>query len=146
MKILLALLSLIAGVAAAHAQSQAEPCSQGAKFSLDRGQGKIEIVCARGDTTRGCAEAVLPLTGVLSQDGGPVSGVVYATNSIKCGDTVYEVSTGTKDGYCNAEGPATGPRTGTLCRDGDNKASASCLEGCGPTMGSGSCTIKSAAP
>ena len=146
MKILLTLLSLIGGLAASQAHSQGEPCSLGAKFSLDRIRGNIEIVCARGDTTRACVDAVLPLTEVLSEDGGPVSGVVYATNSIKCGNTVYEVSTGTKEGNCVVAGPEAGPRTGVGCNDGDNKASASCRDGCGSTQGAGSCTIKSAAP
>ena len=147
MKILLTLLSLIASVAAAHEQCPAEPYSQGAKFSLDRTRGKIAIVCARGDTTRACVDAVLPLAEVLSEDGGPVPGVVYATTSIKCGNTIYEVSTGTTGGACSRH-PPTGKPTTVACHEGEggNKASASCRSGCGDTEGAGSCTIKSAAP
>jgi hypothetical protein len=121
--------------------------SHGAAFSLDRGtgQGRIKIQCADRDTTRECVEAVLPLLEVLSPGGAPGSGsgVAYATTSIKCGGTVYEVSTGTSGGNCAVSGPENGPRNSAGCNDGGNQASASCDEGCGATSGAGSCTIKS---
>lgn len=143
-------LFLMGGVAVAQTatstpeQSQVKFDSQGATFSFDRGvgQGKIEIECAEGDTTRGCVEAVLPLLEVFSPDDS--LGVAYATTSIKCGNTVSEVSTGTTGGNCSVAGPEGGPRESAGCNDGDNRAGANCQTGCGATTGSGSCTIKSA--
>jgi hypothetical protein len=138
-------LSLIAGVAIAQSSMNerggAEARAEGAKVLLDRGQGRVEIWCAKGDTTRSCVEAIRPLLGTLSE---PTPGVVYATTSIKCGSTIYEVSTGTKDGNCSVAGPEGGTPTSTGCTDGGSKASASCHGGCGASSGSGSCTIKSA--
>ncbi len=115
--------------------------SAGAELSVDRssGRGKFSIKCAASDSTRDCIQAILP---VLSsgQSGG---GVIYATTSIKCGGTVYQVSTGTSGGNCSVAGPQNGPRNTAGC-NGNNKSSASCDEGCGATSGSGSCTISSA--
>lgn len=69
--------------------------------------------------------------------------VTYATTSIKCGNTTYEVSTGTKDGSCSASGPTPdSPNNYATCSDSGGKASANCSNGCGPTTGAGSCTIK----
>ena len=158
MRILLTLvssLSLLAGVAVAQTvephMSQSDmnrahmhSSARGAAFTLDRGtgKGKVKIHCAGRDTTRECMEAVLPLLDVLSPDGAPSTGVAYATTSIKGGDTVYEVSTGTKGGACGVSGPENGPNNNTSCVDEGNKSSATCKNGCGPTAGSGSCTIK----
>src|SRR5262249_13206645 len=72
---------------------------------------------------------------VVPPSGGP--GVAYATTSIKCGDTIYQVSTGTSGGACSVTGPIDKPNTGTTCTDGDSRASATCVEGCGPSAGSG---------
>jgi hypothetical protein len=51
-------LSLIASVAVAqspmHERGEVESRAEGAKVLLDRGQGKVEIQCAKGDTTRSC--------------------------------------------------------------------------------------------
>ena len=139
-------LSLIASVAVAQSsmdeRGAVESRAEGAKVLLDRGQGKVEIQCAKGDTTRSCIAAILPILGTLSSE--PAPGVVYATTSIKCGGTIYEVSTGTKDGNCSVAGPQGGMPTSTGCVDGGSKASASCDQGCGASSGSGSCTIKSA--
>jgi hypothetical protein len=160
MRILLMLassLSLLAGVAVAQTaephmdqtdmgQAHMQSRIPGAAFSLDRGAGRgsIGIHCAGRDTTRECVEAVLPLLGVLSPDGAPGTGVAYATTSIKCGDTVYEVSTGTTGGACGVSGPTDGQNNNTSCVDEGNKASATCKNGCGPSAGAGSCTIKTA--
>jgi hypothetical protein len=112
----------------------------GASLSLSSGRGQINIKCADSDTTRDCVQAVLP---VLPSGQGS-DGVIYATTSIKCGDTNYQVSTGTSGGNCSTAGPQGGPRNSAGCNDGNNKASATCSEGCGATSGSGSCTISSA--
>ena len=69
--------------------------------------------------------------------------MVYSTTSIKCGNTVYEVSTGTKGGLCATSGPANAPVESGTCNDGGNRAGANCKTGCEGTTGSGSCTIKS---
>jgi hypothetical protein len=118
---------------------------QGPKLVLDRGpgRGRIELECGPGEATRACLEAVLPLLEVLSPDGGGGTGVVYAGTSIKCGNTVYEVSTGTKAGLCATSGPANAPVESATCNDGGNRAGANCKTGCEGTAGSGSCTIKS---
>jgi hypothetical protein len=138
-------LSVLAGVAAAQSPMQerggAVVHEEGASVLLDRSQGRVEIQCAKVDTTRACVQAILPLLETLSSE--PTPGVVYATTSIKCGSTIYEVSTGTKDGNCSVAGPEGGTPTSTGCNDGGNKASASCHGGCGASSGSGSCTIKS---
>ena len=70
--------------------------------------------------------------------------VVYATTSVKCGSTIYEVSTGTSGGGCSVTRVPGQPTQGANCVDGGNAAEANCTTGCGTTSGSGSCTIKSA--
>jgi hypothetical protein len=61
-----------------------------------------------------------------------------ATTSLKCGGTVYQVTTGNDSGQCNKT-----PDKGVICSDGKgNYAIASCAEGCDTTKGAGSCTIK----
>ena len=121
--------------------------SQGPKLELDRGpgRGRIDLECAPGESTRACLEALLPLLEVISPDGGGGTGVAYSTTSIKCGNTVYEVSTGAADGFCATSGPANEPVNSATCNDnkGGNRAGATCQTGCEPTTGSGSCTIKS---
>jgi hypothetical protein len=112
--------------------------SGGATLSLSNGRGKISIKCADSDSTRECVQAVLPVL-TFGQGAG---GVIYATTSIKCGSTVYQVSTGTSSGNCAVAGPKGGPANNANCADGGNTASATCEEGCGATGGSGSCTIK----
>jgi hypothetical protein len=112
---------------------------RGARFSIDRGrgQGRIDIRCADGDTTRACLEAVLPII----EGGQDQTGVVYATTGLKCGDgTIYEVSTGTNKGTC---GPAAGSggKKVTCVQGGKEVASASCDSGCGTQDGAGSCKI-----
>ena len=71
-------------------------------------------------------------------------GVAQATTSIKCGNTIYEVSSGTAGGFCSTSRPENGPTNQADCADGGNKAQASCSKGCGASQGAGSCTIKSA--
>ena len=59
---------------------------------------------------------------------------LVTTSSLRCGETVYELSTGTPSGRC------TDPRDGRLeCTDGPSSASASCARGCEETTGAGSC-------
>jgi len=69
--------------------------------------------------------------------GGPA---FAAKTTLNCGNTTYEVSTGTNDGECNkVEGSAAG------CSGGGNAAMASCGSGCSQTKsGTGTCTVKSA--
>ena len=114
----------------------------GAWILIRRGLDEIQVKCADLDTTRQCVDVVRPIISPLG--GSPT--VVYATSSIKCGNTVYEVSTGNNAGRCSVGGPANGPRNTVGCNDaaGGNEASATCEHGCGATSGSGSCTIKSA--
>jgi len=62
-----------------------------------------------------------------------------ASTSFKCGDTIYELTTGTKKGAC------TGDKDGAACVDQDGNTSvASCDKGCSATSGSGDCKIKAA--
>ena len=116
--------------------------SHAAAFSYDRSTGRIEIRCAEADVTRDCVEAMLPLINTVTPNPGPT--VVYATTSIKCGSTIYEVSTGTKGGNCSVVVPQGSQANSASCGDGNNKSGASCAEGCDASSGSGSCTIKSA--
>jgi hypothetical protein len=129
-------LFFLGGLAVAQTADQKKPTS-GAMFLLDRttGKGKIEIRCAEADSTRQCVDAVQP---ILSSGGG--SGVAYATTSIKCGSTVYEVSTGTKGGSCTVD---SSNHSSVDCKDGLNTTGATCSTGCSSSSGSGSCTIKS---
>lgn len=115
----------------------------GAWILVRRGMDEIKVKCADYDSTRQCLDVVRP---IISPGGGSTS-VVYATTSIKCGSTIYEVSTGNNAGNCSVAGPENGPRESAGCNDsptGGNSASANCQTGCGATTGSGSCTIKSA--
>jgi hypothetical protein len=115
----------------------------GAWILLRNGMGEIQVKCADSDSTRQCLDVVRP---IISPVGGSPT-VVYATTSIKCGNTIYEVSTGNNAGNCSVAGPENGPRESAGCNDapsGGNSASANCQTGCGATTGSGSCTIKSA--
>jgi hypothetical protein len=117
----------------------------GAWILLRNGMAEIQVKCADSDSTRQCLDVVRPI--VSSPVGGSPTGVVYATTSIKCGNTIYEVSTGNNAGNCSVAGPENGPRESAGCNDapsGGNSASANCQTGCGATTGSGSCTIKSA--
>jgi hypothetical protein len=116
----------------------------GGLLSLDRGigQGKVELKCADSETTKSCVEAAMP---ILSQKGGFLGGgqtlVPFATTSLQCGSTIYQVSTGTNSGIC---GPTNGTGgTGVNCTDnkGNLLSDASCTAGCGTSTGSGSCTI-----
>jgi hypothetical protein len=143
------ILSVMSGGAFAQAASPApdqcmgktEVRSHGAVFTIDRGVGKgqVQIRCADADTTRQCVEATLP---VISS--GQDTTVVFATTSVKCGSTVYTVSTGTKGGGCSVGAGTSGQTDSANCEDGNNKASANCVAGCGTSAGSGSCTITSA--
>lgn len=116
----------------------------GAWILLRNGLAEIQVKCADTDSTRQCLEVVRPI--VSSPVGGSPTGVIYATTSIKCGSTIYEVSTGNNAGNCSVAGPENGPRESAGCNDAPsgNSASANCQTGCGATTGSGSCTIKSA--
>lgn len=71
--------------------------------------------------------------------------VVYATSSMDCGGTRYEVSTGNNAGRCTTSFGAGGKAETVTCDDGQgNGASVSCTTGaigCGNVGGSGSCKI-----
>lgn len=128
---------LLGGAAIAQTADQRKPTS-GPTFSIDRGaKGRFEVKCADSDSTRQCVDAVLT---IIPQDQGP--GVAYATTSIKCGGTVYQVSTGTQGGSCSTGGVGGQTHTNGSCSDGGNTASADCTSGCGATSGAGSCLIK----
>lgn len=117
----------------------------GAWILIRNGLAEFQVKCADADSTRQCLDVVRPI--VSSSVGGSSTGVIYATTSIKCGNTIYEVSTGNSAGNCSVAGPEGGPRESAGCNDapsGGNTASANCQTGCGATTGSGSCTIKSA--
>jgi hypothetical protein len=115
----------------------------GAWILLRNGLTELQVKCADSDSTRQCLDVVRPILSLPS--GGSSGGVIYATTSIKCGSTSYEVSTGNNAGNCSVAGPENGPRNSAGCNDGagGNSASANCQTGCGATTGSGSCTIKS---
>jgi hypothetical protein len=119
------------------------PKPSGAWISIKRGLNEIKVKCADGDTTRQCFAVIGP---IVSPGGGSGGGVAYATTSIKCGSTIYEVSTGNNAGNCSVAGPENGPHNSAGCNDspGGNSASANCTTGCGATTGSGSCTMKAA--
>jgi hypothetical protein len=121
---------------------QRAPCptkGSGASFSIDRATGQITVKCADSDSTRACVDAIGP---IISPGGGSTT-VVYATNSIKCGDTVYTVSTGTNTGSCVTGGTQGQPVTTVNCQDGGKQvSSASCSGGCGTTLNGGKCEIK----
>jgi len=92
--------------------------------------------------TPGIGQTVPPDAGVAVDRNAPV---VFATTSVKCGDTIYEVSTGNTAGNCGTAVNESGQTTGATCEDRrGNGASASCQGGCGTSSGSGSCTIKAA--
>jgi hypothetical protein len=127
------------------AQTAAAPADQkmltsGAILSLDRGSGKgrLQITCAAGESTRDCVGAVGP---IISGQGS----VVFATTSIKCGDTILTASTGTASGTCATTGSGKdglGPNTIISCGDNKgNKSTANCKNLCGESQGSGTCTI-----
>jgi len=121
---------------------QREPCpnkGSGASFSIDRGASRIDVKCADLDSTRQCIDAIGP---IISPGGGSTT-VVYATSSIKCGDTTYTVSTGTNTGSCNT-GASEGQLPTTVnCQDGGKQvSSASCSGGCGSSLNGGKCEIK----
>jgi hypothetical protein len=75
-------------------------------------------------------------TGV--RDPRAVGGVIAATNSIRCGNTIYQVSV--DDGGCDKVNDGF-----VLCNNASgHRATASCDSGCGDSRGSGSCTITAA--
>lgn len=90
----------------------------------------------------------LPGTAGNADDSGPA--VVFATTTLECGNKAYEVSTGTKTGTCykvtfKVEG---GNVEGVVCEeqgDDDPKyvSQAYCQQGCGPSYGAATCSVKS---
>jgi hypothetical protein len=121
---------------------QREPCptkGSGASFSIDRGAGKIVVKCADSDSTRTCLDAIGPII----SSGGSSTTAVYATSSIKCGSTIYTVSTGTDTGSCVTGGPEGQPATNVNCQAGGKQvSSASCSGGCGTSVSGGKCETK----
>src|SRR5688572_5693360 len=95
---------------------------------------------------RGAVGALAPQPLVVAPDrpGTGTGTVVYATSSIKCGNTIYEVKV--EGGSCSVSGPVNGPNNDVQCTGdkGTGSAAATCAHGCGATSGAGSCTIKSA--
>jgi hypothetical protein len=67
-------------------------------------------------------------------------GVVYATTSLKCGDTIYNIGTGNSGGNCGPLG-GSGGKAVSCAQLGKQVASASCDTGCGTQTGSGTCSI-----
>ncbi len=63
--------------------------------------------------------------------------------SIRCGDAIYAISTGTGKGLCAMTGPSDRslPRIRIRCSDGEAFASAECRKGCEKVSGSGSCEV-----
>jgi hypothetical protein len=109
--------------------------SAGATLSFNNGQSSIIAKCAATESTHDCVQAVLP---VLSL------GKPFATTSIQCGSTIYQISTGNSSGQCgNLENVGSpGKTTAVSCGDSvGNSSSASCDGGCGAEKGSGTCTI-----
>jgi hypothetical protein len=113
------------------------------------------MICSVG---MGCAPAATPARPardgfVTIGPGTPQPGtggttVVYATTTLECGGKNYEISTGTKTGWCTVMsvdgkassvtcGDATSPTSGS-----QNGSSAECGKGCGASAGAGSCTVK----
>jgi hypothetical protein len=76
------------------------------------------------------------------EGGGRAPGVVYASTSMKCGNDVVQVGTGTGEGKCTStEGPAG---NGITCTGGKSGATAVCVGGvskCLETEGAGFCNI-----
>ncbi len=74
-------------------------------------------------------------------------GVAYATSTTICGNTAWEISTGTSKGVCIAKDSTT-----DQCKDDEgNEASVDCdLNGgqgaCGTVAGSGSCKLSETQP
>ena len=116
------------------------PYAAGSGASISINRGKIQVYCDKGDSTRECADA---LSDVIISEGGGSTTVVYATTSIKCGDTIVTVSTGTKTGTCTPSGGgANKPHNAAGCTDkGQQVSAANCDTLCGDTKGSGSCTM-----
>jgi deoxycytidine triphosphate deaminase len=82
--------------------------------------------------------------GALSRESSSVTTPLplsFTTSSIKCGNAVYRVSTGTSGGICSMTGPANSIADGVKCTDNGNLASATCATGCSESTGSGSCLI-----
>jgi hypothetical protein len=133
----------VAGIEATLANAGSPSTRPPPRFSISRSPGRgirIEIECTEREPARACVNAAI--SGVLSPNGSGAT-VIYATSSIKCGNTIYEVSTGTDGGNCATSGPQNEPRNSVGCTDsGGNQASASCGEGCGASTGAGSCKIK----
>jgi hypothetical protein len=122
-------------------QKPAAIVDRGASFFIDRSPGRTEIKirCAESDSTRDCLNAIFPVLTEGGQGSGS-PGVVYATTSLKCGDTIYSIGTGTSGGAC---GPSAGSNgKGVSCTQlGKEVASANCDTGCGTQTGSGTCSI-----
>jgi hypothetical protein len=112
----------------------------GSEASISINRGKIQVYCAKGDSTRECADA---LSDVIISEGGGSTTVVYATTSIKCSDAIYEVSTGNNQGSCETTAPEGKPADHAHCYDNKNNevSGASCQSGCGNTDKGGSCKI-----
>lgn len=92
--------------------------------------------------------AALALRGKLIAPPPPDEGIpVGASISVKCGEDVYELTTGTGEGNCTTTTDVTTNHVQSAsCRDDKgNQASMSCHGGkgaCQSTAGSGDCKIK----
>ena len=84
--------------------------------------------------------------GFRSPEPGGVS-VAYATTTVVCGRTAWEISTGTDSGFCGAEDATT-----DFCKDNEgNETSVDCSGNkgqgeCGAVTGAASCKLSDTQP
>jgi hypothetical protein len=96
----------------------------------------LTVACASQDSARLTSRD--GVVTVMGTKGG--SGVMYATTTLECNGKNYEVSTGTANGSCSVM-IVNGKPYGFNCDDADNSGRANCMNGCGPSAGSGACTV-----
>jgi hypothetical protein len=76
---------------------------------------------------------------------GPGAPVAYATTSVNCNGSKFEISTGTSHGKCSVQYGSDGKALGGNCQDGANTSAVNCAlngdkGGCsGDAAGSGTC-------
>lgn len=107
--------------------------------------GAREVLATLGSGFIGGLLAAILVGGLggLSLPPEPEPGVVYAKLSVRCGQDIYTVSTGSNSGKCEStEGPKG---TGVNCADGrGNGATMSCIGDvgrCRESTGAGGCII-----
>jgi hypothetical protein len=80
---------------------------------------------------------ILATAGLCGCQGGPASGVAFATTTLECNGRDYVVSTGNGSGKCT-HGVSDGIKF-VNCNSSTGNAAAHCAQGCGGTDGQGSC-------